>query len=71
MTWARESTLMSCSLSPGSLRPFDTIRSKANEVASLIGSDGSDSNVNRRGIVLGVTVRLISIQPDLFLQISG
>lgn len=60
---------MSCSLSPGSLRPFDTIRSRATEVASLIGSDGSDSNVNSSGIVLGVTVKLMSIQPDLFYQV--
>lgn len=54
---------MSCSLSSGSLRPFDRMRNKAADVARRIVRLGSGSNVNKRGIVIGVTVRLISIHP--------
>lgn len=54
---------MSCSLSSGSLSPFDRMRSKAADVARRIVRLGSGSNVNKRGIVVGVTVKLISIHP--------
>lgn len=37
MTCPSESTLRSCNLSPGSLRPFEMIRNSATEVASRIG----------------------------------
>lgn len=37
------------------------------DVANRIGSDGSARRVNKRGTDVGVTVRLISIQPVISL----
>ena len=51
-------------MSPGSFKPFDTMRNKETEVARRIGREESASSVNKRGTVVGVTVRLISIQPN-------
>lgn len=64
MTGPRESTLINCSLSKGSLRPFDINLSKATDVARRIGSDVSVSRVMNSGTVAGVTVKLMSIQPE-------
>ena len=65
-TCPSDSTFKSCNLSPGSLSPLETIRRSATDVANRIGSDGSARRVNKRGTVVGVTVRLISIQPVVF-----
>lgn len=62
-TSPRDRTLINCSLSPGSLRPFVTIRNRAAEVARRMVSSGSERSENNRGMVEGVTVRLISIHP--------
>lgn len=68
-TWPRDRTLSNCSLSLGSFKPFETTRSRASDVASRMGNETSASRLNSNGTVVGVTVRLISIQPGGYFKL--
>lgn len=61
-TGPNESTSIRRSLSSGTFNPLERILERVEQVAKRIGTDESESSEKIRGIVLGVTVRFMSIQ---------